>query len=301
MHIYQTILKNLALAASLFFSVPSFAQQTKIPVIASFSILGDFVKNIGGERVSIETLVKAGADAHVYSPTPQDAQKLAQAKVVFVNGLKFEGWMDRLIASSGTKASIITTTKGIVPQKTKGDHDHDHHGSDPHAWQDISNAKIYVANIRDALVEADPAGKAVYEANTANYVTKLNVLETDVKLALAKIPASKRKIITSHDAFGYFAKAYSIEFIAPQGISTEGEASAKDVARIIRQIKAQKITAIFSENITDPRLIQRIASETGAKIGGTIFSDSLSDDKGKAAAYIDMVRHNVEQITQALN
>jgi zinc/manganese transport system substrate-binding protein len=294
MQIRRTILKSLILSASLIVSLPSFAQETKIPVVASFSILGDFVKNIGGERISLTTLVAAGADAHVYSPTPNDAQIISKAKLVFINGLKFEGWMDRLIASSVTKASIktsiITASKGVNLIE-----------NDPHAWQNIANAKIYSINIRDALIAADPAGKSTYESNTETYLKKLDALETEVKVAIAKIPVAKRKIITSHDAFGYFAKAYNIEFIAPQGISTDSEASAKDVAKIIRQIKSEKITAIFVENMTDPRLIQRIATETSAKIGGTIFSDSLSDDKGKAGTYIDMMRHNVEQITKALN
>jgi zinc/manganese transport system substrate-binding protein len=298
MQIRHTMLKSLVLAASLLFPASSFAQETKIPVVASFSILGDFVKNIGGDRVNLTTLVAAGADAHVYSPTPNDAQKLLQAKIVFINGLRFESWMDRLVTSSGTNAKIITTTKGIKPLETNN---HDEHGLDPHAWQNIANAKIYSTNIRDALIAVDPAGKATYETNTSAYIAKLDALEVETKAALAKIPASKRKIITSHDAFGYFAKSYNIEFIAPQGISTDAEASAKDVARIIRQIKSEKITAIFVENMTDPRLIQRIATETSAKSGGTIFSDSLSDDKGKASTYIDMMRHNVEQITQALN
>ena len=250
MHIRRTILKSLILSASLLVSLPSFAQETKIPVVASFSILGDFVKNIGGDRISLTTLVGAGADAHVYSPTPNDAQKLLQAKIVFINGLKFETWMDRLVSSSGTKAKIIVTTRGIKTLETKGGHDHDEHGVDPHAWQDVANAKIYSTNIRDALTELDPTGKATYESNTANYIAKLDALETETKTSIAKIPAPKRKVITSHDAFGYFAKAYKMEFIAPQGISTDAEASAKDVAKIIRQIKSEKITAIFIENIT---------------------------------------------------
>jgi zinc/manganese transport system substrate-binding protein len=290
MNTRRTIIKSLILSANILMTTPSFSQEAKISVIASFSILGDFVKNIGGERINLNTLVAAGADAHVYSPTPNDAQKLLQAKIVFINGLKFESWMDRLVSSSGTKAKIITATKGINLIQ-----------NDPHAWQNIANAKIYITNIRDALIEADPAGKATYETNTSAYIAKLDALEIETKVTLAKIPAAKRKIITSHDAFGYFAKAYTIDFIAPQGISTDAEASAKDVARIIRQIKAQNITAIFVENMTDPRLMKRIASETGAKIGGSLFSDSLSDDKGKASTYIDMMRHNVEQISQALN
>ncbi len=297
----RTILKNFILATGLLATVPSLAQETKMPVVASFSILGDFIKNIGGDRINLTTLVAAGADAHVYAPTPNDAQKLVQAKVIFINGLKFESWMDRLVASSGTKAAIVTSTKSVNPLKSKDAHDHTHGAVDPHAWHDIANAKTYSINIRNALIEADPAGKVVYEKNATLYIDKLNILEAEIKTAMVKIPASKRKIITSHDAFGYFAKKYNLEFIAPQGISTDAEASAKDVAKIIRQIKAEKITAMFVENITDPRLLQRIASETGIKIGGTIFSDSLSSESGKAATYMDMMRHNSEQIVQALN
>ncbi|MBA4270477.1 MAG: ABC transporter substrate-binding protein, partial [Methylobacterium sp.] len=228
--------------------------QEKLPVVASFSILGDFVKEVGGDRVALTTLVGANGDAHVYSPTPADAKAMAGAKLVVVNGLKFEGWITRLIKSSGTKATIATATTGITPlQNEADDHDHgkkDKHGhnhagqDDPHAWQSVANAKIYVANIRDALVKADPAGQASYEANATRYLAQLDAVEAEVKAAIARIPADRRKAITSHDAFGYFVKAYGIEFIAPQGVSTEAEASAKDVGRIIRQIKAEKIPAV---------------------------------------------------------
>ena len=174
------------------------------------------------------------------------------------------------------------------------------HETDPHAWQSAANVKTYVANIRDALIAADPAGKAEYEANAAAYVAKLDALEKDIRSAVASIPAERRKIITSHDAFGYFRAAYGVEFIAPQGVSTETEASARDVARIIRQIKAQKIPAVFLENVSDPRLVRRISEETGAKIGGTLFSDALSGPQGPAPTYIDMMRHNLRQLTDAL-
>lgn len=286
---------------------PAFAQE-KLPVVASFSILGDFVKNIGGERVVVDLLVGPEGDAHVYQPSPADAKKLAAAKVIFVNGFKFEGWIDRLIKASGTKASIVVATKGITPRekvdeddkKSKSNQSHEHLGVDPHAWQSIANAKIYIANIRDALAAADPAGKDTYEKNAANYLGKLVVLETEIKEGIAKIPAERRKIITTHDAFGYFGAAYGFEFIAPQGVSTESEASARDVAKIIRQIRAQKIPAIFVENISDPRLMQRIADETGAKIGGKVYSDSLSPAGGPASTYIDMMRNNLRQFSAAL-
>ncbi len=289
------------LYAAIAVALPAAARaQEKLPVVATFSILGDFVKNVGGDRVSVTLLVGPEGDAHVYQPSPADAKKLAAAKVIFVNGFKFEGWIERLIKASGTKASVVVATKGIKPREM-ADEDHDHEqGVDPHAWQSIANARVYVANIRDALVVADPGGKETYEKNTADYLAKLAAVEAEVKEGIAKIPAARRKIITSHDAFGYFGAAYGFEFIAPQGVSTETEISARDVAKIIRQIKTQKIPAVFLENISDPRLMQRIADETGAKIGGKIYSDSLSAAGGTASTYIDMMRHNIRQLSAAL-
>lgn len=305
---------------------PALADDGKLPVVASFSILGDFVKQVGGDRVDVTTIVGPDADSHVYQPTPADAKKLTAAKIIFVNGLGFEGWVDRLAKASGTKAEIVVATKGITPRKADDDdHDHGHDGDhgkkghtqdnhddhkheghhhgdqDPHAWQSVGNAKIYVANIRDALIAADPAGKDTYTANAVAYTAKLDALDGDVKHAIGKIPAERRRIITSHDAFGYFADAYGIAFISPEGVSTESEASAKDVARIIRQIKAKKIPAIFIENVSDPRLMERIAKETGAKVGGALYSDALSDDKGPANTYIEMIRFNANALSNALS
>ncbi|OJY32842.1 MAG: ABC transporter substrate-binding protein [Rhizobiales bacterium 65-9] len=282
-------------------AVPAFSDEP-VKAVASFSILADLVKQVGGDRVAVSSLVGPNGDAHVYSPTPADAKSLAAARLVFVNGLGFEGWMDRLVKSSGTRAPVIIATKGVKPIQAKEDHDHDHGhgGSDPHAFQDIGNVKIYVANIRDALAAADPAGREAYEANAAAYLKTLDALESEVKAAIAKIPADRRKIITSHDAFGYFAKAYGVSFIAPKGVSTEAEASAKDVARIIRQVKAEKIPAVFMENIEDRRLSEQIARETGAKIGGALYSDALSPPDGPAATYVDMMRNNIRQFVAAL-
>jgi zinc/manganese transport system substrate-binding protein len=271
--------------------------QTKLPVVATISILGDFVKNVGGDRIEVSTLVGPNGDAHVYTPTPADAKKVAASKVVFVNGFGLEGWMTRLIKASGSKASTVTTTKGVKSRKME---EEGHQVTDPHAWQDVANAKIYVANIRDGLTAADPAGKSAYDANATAYLAKLDGLDKEVKAAIGKIPADRRRIITSHDAFGYFGAAYGMEFIAPEGVSTETEASAKDVAKIIGQIRKQKIPAVFMENISDPRMMQQIAKESGAKIGGTLFSDALSDDKGPAPTYIDMMHNNIRQFAIAL-
>lgn len=280
------------------------AAQTKIPVVATFSILGDLVKNVGGDRIEVTTLVGPNGDAHVYQPSPADAKKVADAKIVFINGLGLEGWLNRLVKASGTKGNMIVVAKGVQPIAMKFGEEDEHKGHerklDPHAWQSVANAKIYVANIRDALMKADPAGKEAYAKNAAAYLNRLDKLEADVKKAMAKIPAKHRRIITTHDAFGYFGAAYGIEFVAPQGVSTETEASAKDVARIIRQIKTQKIPAVFLENISDPRLIRQIAKETGAKIGGTVYSDSLSGANGPASNYIGMIEHNIRQFSTAL-
>jgi zinc/manganese transport system substrate-binding protein len=288
----------LAGSMGLLMEMPALGQD-RVIVVATFSILGDLVKNVGGDRVEVSTLVGPNGDVHVYLPTPGDARKLAAAKVVFVNGLGLEGWLTRLISASGTKASIVIASEGIKPRKMKDEHDTGD-VPDAHAWQSVANAKIYVANIRDGLIALDPAGKASYDANATAYLGKLDELETQVAVAIAKIPVDRRKIITTHDAFGYFSDAYGMTFIAPEGVSTDAEPSAKDLAKIITQIRLQKIPAVFMENITDPRLMEEIARETGATIGGTLYSDALSDPSGPAGTYIEMMRHNVSEFSKAL-
>jgi len=268
--------------------------KNRLEVVASFSILSDFVKNVGGDRVNVTTLVGPNGDVHVYTPAPADAKKIADAKLVIINGFGLEGWLPRLIQSSGSKAPIITATKGIAPLRQGSD-------ADPHAWQSVANAKIYVANITEALAGADPADAEAFRANAARYQAALDALDREVRAAVGEIPPARRKVISTHDAFGYFAAAYGIEFIAPQGVSTESEASARDIARIITQIKASKIPAVFLENISDPRLMRRISTETGARIGGTLFSDALTDEKGVCPTYIEMVRHNIKALTSALS
>jgi len=267
--------------------------QDRLNVVASFSILGDFVSNVGGDRVNVTTLVGPNGDVHVYTPTPADAKKIADARLVIINGLGLEGWLPRLIQASGGKAPIITATRGITPLRLGSD-------ADPHAWQSVASAKVYVANIRDALAAADPADAEMFLANARRYQAELDALEAAVRAAVEKIPPARRKVISTHDAFGYFAAAYGVEFIAPEGVSTETEPSARDVGAIISQIKSAKIPAVFLENISDPRLVSRIAAETGAKVGGTLFSDALTDEKGVCPTYIEMVRHNIKALTSAL-
>ena len=333
---------RLATCASLLSLSPVLTAQAsaaELKVVASFSIIADFAKNVGGDRVEITTLVGPDGDAHVYEPRPADAVAVSKADVVLVNGLEFEGFLKRLIETSGTKAPIVELTKGVEPlrlsdepaghahpeaeeeeahnhkaeeaghkHETADAHDHDHgheghhhHGEyDPHAWQSIKNAQIYVKNIAGAFCKADKPGCATYTANSDAYVAKLATLNEKVKTEIAAIPPEKRVIITSHDAFGYFEHAYGLNFLAPEGISTESEASAADVAKLVDQVKHDKASAIFVENITDKRLIDQIASETGLKVGGKLYSDALSTADGPAATYIDMVNHNIETISAAV-
>ena len=265
----------------------------RLKVVATFSILADLVRNVGGDRVEVVSLVGPGGNAHVYAPSPADARKLADAALIVVNGLGFEGWINRLVKASGTRARVVVASDGVKP-RGGGRH------TDPHAWQSVANASIYVANIRDVLVAADPAGRNAYQAGATAYLGTLDALEQEVRREIARIPEQRRRLVTSHDAFGYFEAAYGVAFIAPQGVSTEAEASAKDVAAIIAQIKRRSAAAVFMENVTDPRLVQRIASETGARIGGTLYSDALTDSAGPAPSYVAMVRHNLRQLVAAL-
>ena len=307
-------------AATMLSAIALPATAADLKVVASFSIIGDFAQNVGGDRIELTTLVGPNGDAHVYEPKPTDAVAMAGADVVLVNGLQFEGFLQRLVDASATKASIVELTKGVetLKMEEEGHHDeaaeakegeehateeegHHHHGDiDPHAFQSVPNAEIYVKNIADAFCAADSAGCQTYQANAMAYTTKLKALDDEVKAAVASIPADKRTIITSHDAFGYFAHQYGIIFLAPEGISTESEASAADVAALIRQVRDDNASAIFVENVTNPRLIEQIAAETDLKVGGTLFSDALSDESGPAPTYIDMMRNNIATIRGAI-
>ncbi|GLI92697.1 metal ABC transporter substrate-binding protein [Methylocystis echinoides] len=287
----------LALLAAAAVAAPAFAQTEKLPekmpIVASFSILGDLVSQVGGDRVSVTTLVGPDGDAHVYQPTTADARRIAQAKLIFVNGLGFEGWLERLIAAAKSKGTIVTLGKGVTARPGE-------EGTDPHAWQDVANAKIYVAEIRDALTAADPAGAESYKARADAYLAKLDALDAEIVETLDAIPRDRRRVVSTHDAFGYFSARYGVEFIAPQGVSTEAEASARDIARIIQAVRQNKVGAVFLENVADPRLAKRIAAETGARMGGTLYSDALSGPQEDGANYIDMMRHNVRELAKAL-
>ena len=266
--------------------------------VATFSILGDLVRNVGGERVELATLVGPNGDVHVYAPTPGDVKTIAAANIIFVNGLGLEGWIDRLIAASAAHAPVVVASRGIGPRG--GARSQDQAVSDPHAWQSVANAKIYVANIRDGLIAVDAAEKEIFEANATTYLAKLDALDGEIKAAIAAIPLARRKVITAHSAFGYFGDAYGIAFIAPEGLSTEAEPSARDVAKLIEQIRRENVPALFLENVADSRLLERIAAETGVRIGGKLYSDALSPPDGPAATYIAMMRSNVRELTRAL-
>lgn len=304
------LLRPLLLALGLT-AVASAALAEPVKVVASFSILGDMVANVGGDHIALTTLVGPDGDAHVFQPSPRDARAVAGADLVIMSGLGFEGWMERLTEAAAYKGKIVVASTGVTPREMAGEEsheehaeegpgEHDHGNIDPHAWQDLSNGLRYVDNIAAGLIAADPAHEADYRAQAAAYRAKLEALDARVKAAINALPAERRKIITSHDAFGYFAAAYGLEVLAPQGVSTESEASAKGVALLIQQIRETKAPAVFLENVTDPRLIEQIARETGAHIGGTLYSDALSDASGGASTYIAMFEHNVAMLTAAL-
>jgi zinc/manganese transport system substrate-binding protein len=300
-----TLLSTFSLVGA---ASPLVAQgDERVRVTATFSILADLVRQVGGDRVEVTALVGPDGDGHVYSPTPADARRLAQARLVVTNGLGFEGWINRLVRSSGTKAPVIEAARGVKTLKAADDHGHGHshghsHGNvDPHAWQDVANVKRYVATIRDALAKADPAGAEAYRARAEAFLAELDALDGEIRAAVAALPKERRRVITSHDSFAYFEAAYGLDFVAPQGVSTEAEASARDVARIIQQVRREGIRAVFLENVSDPRLIERIAKDTGATVGGRLYSDALSGPDGPAPTYIDMMRHNIRTISQALS
>ena len=344
----------------------------KIKVVATFSILGDMVKRIGGDHILLTTLVGPNGDTHVYKPSPAAAKALSQADVLFVNGLDFEGWITRLIEASGFKGRHVVTTSGVktiayeegeghddhsddphdkhakkkhaddkhhddhsddphdkhakkkhaddkhhddhsddphdkhAKKKHAGDkhHDdhahHDHGEFDPHAWQSLINARVYVDNITDALAQFAPDKAAKFYQNRATYTAEIESMHNQIKKLISSLPQHQRTVVTSHDAFQYFGRDYGITFLAPQGLSTDSEASAQDVAKLIEQMRSKKIKAVFLENITDPRLLQQIAKETGAKIGGTLYPGALSEPDGPAPTYLKMLHHNAKTLSQAL-
>ncbi len=354
----RTFFKVSALLTALAACVPAtVTAQDALPVVTTFSILGDMVKRIGGNAVSVTTLVGRNGDTHVYQPTPADAKAVRKASILFTNGLEFEGWLDRLAEAAEFNGELIVTTNGIetIALQEHGDehegknheddaheddrhadskdsheqgavdngsdaheddehkaeghdddehedgHDDHHHGEfDPHGWQSLKNASVYVDNITAALAKASPENATTFYQNRAAYMADIESLDTQIKDMISALPASARTIVTSHDAFQYFGRDYGITFLAPQGLSTESEASARDVAQLIRQIRADSISAVFVENVADPRLVQQIARETGSVVGGKLFPGALSNEGGPAGTYLDLMHHNAATIVTAL-
>ena len=332
----STLKSATALAAfTLSFPMASWAEEP-IPVVATFSILGDMVERIGGEHIALTTLVGPDGDSHVYQPTPKAARSVAESDVLFLNGLDFEGWLERLAEAASFDGAMVVATNGVVPiafddhddhdDEKHDDHDdhddhndekhdehddhddekhddhagHDHGAFDPHAWQSLENAVIYANNIAAGLAQADPENAGDYYANRAAFVAEVEMLSADIEAMMKSLPADKRTVVTPHDAFGYFAATYDLTFVAPQGMSTESEVSAGDVAALITQIREESISAVFIESITDNRMMEQIANETGATIGGTLYSDALSAKSGPASTYLDMMRHNATTLFDAL-
>jgi zinc/manganese transport system substrate-binding protein len=321
-------------------------------VVASFSILGEMVRQIGGGDVKVDTLVGPDGDAHEYEPTPADARALTAAQVLVVNGLNFETWMNRLVKTANFKGTTVVASEGVQPRDFDDDDvggrvnaDANHASGagtavdagtaagtaagtgtgpgpgtgadaapaarqnatsgrathvDPHAWQNLANGVLYARNIGAALAKADPSHADAYRLRTDAYVAKIQALDQRVKQAFAALPPERRRVVTSHDAFGYFGQAYGVTFISTMGISTDAEPSAADVARIIDQVKVEKVPAVFLENVSNPRLGQRIAHDTGAKLGGTLYSDALAKPGLPAATYLGMFEWNLSAFMAAL-
>ena len=289
----QLLLAMAALRPALAATSAEPAPAPVLKVVATFSILADMVREVGGSAVEVSALVGPNADAHVYEPTPADVRRVARADLVVANGLRFEGWIDRLIASSGYRGKVVVASAGIVPLQLGG-------GADPHAWQNLANGQRYAETLRAALVAAAPERSAEINAQAASYVARMAALDQDTRSRIAALPESRRRVITSHDAFGYFAAAYGVRFIAPRGWTTGSEPSAETVARIVRQARETQASALLVENISDPRLIERIAREAHLRVGGELYSDALSAPGTAADTYIHMFEHNVRTLLDAM-
>ena len=284
-----------ALAVILTLAAPASAKT--LEAVASFTILADMVHQVGGERVHVASLVGPNGDPHAYEPTPDDARRLKAADLVVVSGLGLEGWMDRLIGASGYRGKIVVATTGIHTQSMQED---GKRITDPHAWNSALNGIVYVKNIVQALCAVDPDGAAIYRANGERYIRELQDLDIYTRQQIASVPPQQRKVLTSHDALSYFGAAYGVTFLAPLGISTESEASAQGVAKLIRQIKAEHVQAYFFENSNDPRLVRQIANATGAEPGGSLYVEALSPQDGPAPTYAALFRYNVDALVAAM-
>ena len=297
-------------------ALPAAIANERVQVVTSFSILADMVENVGGEHVDVTSLVAADGDAHVYSPSPGDARSLANADLVVFNGLLFEGWMERLISASDYSGALVTATDGIKPLSfaEHDEHDHEEHGhdghdheehaghdhgdEDPHAWQDMQQAKVYVANIRDGLIAADADNADAYRANAEQYLQEMAEVDAEIRALIEEIPAST-SVITGHDSFGYFSSAYGVNFLSPVGLSTEADPSGASMAALVDVIEQENVEALFHENMTNQSIITQLAEETGLPIAGTLYADALASE-GEASTYLGMMRHNAQVLHDAL-
>lgn len=310
MHRRSLLLAAPALLADL---PPRAMAQQGLPVVASFTILGDMLRQVGGDRLALRVIAGPEADAHSFQPRPSDAEAMRGAALLVRNGLGFDAWFDRLARAAGGNPLTVTATEGIEPRSMDA-HAHSHGGTerrtqhsvgprrvaDPHAWQDVRLAQSYVRSIARGLVAADPAGAPRHERAAAEYIRRLEALDAWVRAQVATVPPARRRVITGHHAFGYFAAAYGVEFLAPQGVSTAAEPSAAEVARLIRQIREEGITAVFVESAGSPATLERLAREAGVRVRGQLYADALSAPGGPAPTYEAMVRHNVGLIVPAM-
>lgn len=305
-------------------ATPSLAAAAPLRVVTSFSVLADMVEQVGGDHVTVESLVGPDSDSHVYSPSPVDARHIAQADLVVFNGLQLEGWMNRLLDASDYQGVTVVATDGIEPRAFSGadhgeardghdahdheghdahDHDHEHahdHGNlDPHAWLDVGRAKQYIVNIRAGLIEADPAHADDYRAAATRYLGELDALDTEIHTLIDAIPEERRVVVTGHDAFEYFGAAYGVRFLSPVGLNTAAEPAAADMAQLVDFLKDNRIPALFYENITSPALIRQLAEETGIPVAGTLYSGALAKE-GEASTYIGMMRHDAQTMHDGL-
>ncbi|WP_114374299.1 metal ABC transporter substrate-binding protein [Elioraea thermophila] len=300
--------RSLLFAAPALLAFPA-RSADPLPVLATFSILADFAREVGGDRIRVEALVGPGQDAHTFNPAPGEAQRVARARVIVVNGLGFDAWMDRLARAANFRGTRIVASEGIRTLKARhhhhhghdhGHHHHHHGDADPHIWQDPKRAQVMVRRIAAGLSAADPAGRATYEANAARYNERLEALHAWVEAQFRSIPREARRVVTSHDAFAYYGERYGVTFLAPQGVTTRAEPSAREVAQLVQQIRRERIRAIFLEDMANPRLIEQVAREAGVRVGGTLYSDALSPPDGPAPTYEAMIRHNTRMLAEAL-
>ena len=301
-------LRGLGLVGLFVTALSAAAHAAEKPkVVATFSILGDLVGQVAGGHVELMTLVGPNGDAHVFEPGPKESAALAEADLLVANGLGFEPWLEPLSQAAGFKGTLVTATEGVAPLPAEHEEheegeaeEHDHGAFDPHAFQDLANGQIYVTNIAKGLSQVDPAHAAEFDANARRLSAEMAALDAELKAELAAISRERRRVLTSHDAFRYFARAYGVDLVAVHGVSTEAEPTAKDLAEIVRQARDGNIKAIFFENMSDPRLIETVAGETDLTVGGELYADALSDKDGPAPDYLSLFRYNARQLLDAL-